>query len=144
MASTNHPDGPQVSTEELQQAILGMIHALAPEGASIESVVQHTQFAYEMEGRDDFMQAFDALFNPEKVQDKPLWGVRLHHRGLSSPHLIYGPKRIDGVETALPNLSSFALTYGLLTSPPLRAVLMTHGWRIEFVEIQPKSPILLT
>jgi len=136
-------EAPAITADQLQQAIFGMISELAPSTATPESIAEHMQFAYAMEGRADFMQAFDALFNPEKVKTKPLWGVRLHHRGLAEPHLIYGPKRVNGVETALPHLSSFALTYGLLTSPPLRAVLMTHGYRIEFVEIAPKSPILL-
>lgn len=130
--------------EQLQQAIFGMISALSP-GVSPEHVAKSMQFAYEMESREDFQLTFDTLFNPEKVAARPRWGVQLHHKALQEPALIHAPKRINGAEDEFPDLMSFALTYGLLTSPPLRAVLMAHGWRIEFVDIaeKPKSPIIL-
>lgn len=137
----NQGDAQAVTPEQMQAAIFGMILELSPADAPQEQVAQLMQHAFEMELREDFQLAFDALFNPEKVKDKPMWGVRLHHRALAQPHLIYGPKRIDS-QTSLPHVSSFALAYGLLTSPPLRAVLMAHGYRIEFVEIAPKSPII--
>lgn len=128
----------------MQQAIFGMISALAP-GVAPERVAECMRRAYAMETHADFQLAFEALFNPEKVKSKPRWGVRLHHKTLQAPHLVHGPKRINGAEDAFPDMMSFSLTYGLLTSPPLRAVLLAHGWHIEFVEIaqKPKSPIIL-
>lgn len=151
MESGDQPQGGgQMTPEqlmELQRALIQLVAALGPSPdnseASHEAAAKALQRAHEQENSQEFAQLWDALFNPAKVEAKPRWGVRLHHRSLGDqPHLFHCPKRLKGEGGSNADLASWALAFGLLTSPQSRAVLMLHGYHIEFVEIAQRSPIL--
>lgn len=143
----SHDDTEQMSPEELQQqllgAVVGMVHALAPEGTPEATAAQMVELAYQQAQRAEFAAAFDALFNPERVAQNARWGVQLTHRAAPDvPHLFHAPKRL-GTDPSPADLASFCVAFGLLSSPDLRAVVMTLGYRIEFVDIaQKKAPLI--
>jgi len=138
MADDPQQGGPTL--EQIAEGYINLVAHLGPAGTTQEQAMEALNLAQEMEQRPDWLQANDAFLSPERATKRPGFGVRLHHRKLE-PIFIKGTKRV-GPATPTDDLLGFGLIVGLLTSPILRAVLIEHGYRAEFVEIAQKSPII--
>ncbi len=117
-------------TDPMTDVIVDVVRAFAPflppeMAASIAS-----QVLLEQQALAKVIE--DALPASESAGKFPIWGFRLLSPQEGKAGLVKAPKALPGANLgdAIQSISVFAL----LTSPPARAVLYAHGYRLEFLQ----------
>jgi len=126
----DHGSNGAMPTDPMTDVIVDVVQAFAPHITPEMASTIATQVLLEQQALARVIE--DALPSSENAKKFPLWGFLLLSPADGKSGLVKATKSLHG--TTLADVIQGVSIFALLTSPPARAVLYAHGFRLEFMQ----------